>query len=131
MTPATQPAASNIFVVEDDEEMCYLLEFMLKREGFSVTCARDGREAARLIAEIAPPQAVLLDLMLPYRSGHELVRQMRGHEQWRDVPIIVLTGRSGEEDVVRALDAGATDYVVKPFQFNELLARLRRFRKSP
>jgi DNA-binding response OmpR family regulator len=129
-SPAASPVPPAILIVEDNEEMRYLLEFMLAREGFSVRCVPDGRAALSLVGTEPVPDAVLLDVMLPFTSGHELIRHIRADHSWKDVPIIMLTARSGEEDVVRAFDAGASDYIVKPFQIAELLARVRRFRRA-
>lgn len=124
--PETEQTTPTVLVVEDDEQIAYLLEFMLAREGFRVEVAPDGEQAARRLDRAPAPDAVLLDAMLPYRSGLELVRLIRGHEKVRDVPVVMLTGKSGESDIVRALDAGVSDYMVKPFQPSELVARLRR-----
>lgn len=115
-----------VLVVEDDEQIAYLLQFMLTREGFDVEVAVDGRQAAARVEQGPPTDLVLLDVMLPYRSGFELIEVIRGRSAWLRVPIVMLTAKSSEADIVRALDAGATDYVVKPFQPAELVARLRR-----
>lgn len=115
-----------ILVVEDDEQIAYLLQFMLERDGFQVRVARDGREALDLAMRAPLPDGVLLDVMLPYRSGFELIRMLREQPGLQEVPIIMVTAKSGESDIVRALDAGASDYIVKPFQPTELMARLRR-----
>jgi len=119
-----------VLIVEDDEHIAYLLEYMLQREGFATMCAADGRQAERIIESEAPPALVLLDIMLPYRSGIELVSQIRSRHEWAEVPVLMLTAKSQEQDIVAALDAGASDYVVKPFQPNELLARLRRLMRG-
>lgn len=127
MTVSPSPSSS-ILVVEDDEHIAHLLEFILQREGYSVQVANDGRIAQQLIEQTkTPPSLILLDVMLPYVDGFELVRAARKRPEWRDVPIMMLTAKTQEQDIVRALDAGANDYIVKPFQPNELMARLRRF----
>jgi DNA-binding response OmpR family regulator len=77
------------------------------------------------------PDLVLLDVMLPYVDGFEIVGLIRAQPEWRDTPVIMLTAKNTERDTVRALDAGANDFVIKPFQPQELLARLRRFLKTP
>jgi DNA-binding response OmpR family regulator len=115
-----------ILVVEDDEQIAYLLQFMLAREGFQIVIARDGDEALQKVAEPPHPDAVLLDVMLPYRSGFEVIRLIRANPALAHIPLIMLTAKSAEADIVRALDAGATDYILKPFQPVELVARLRR-----
>lgn len=115
-----------ILVVEDDDNIAALLSFMLEREGYAVSVAADGEAAAHAIEHEPPPALVLLDAMLPYRDGMSLLAQIRRHATWKDVPVIMLTARTLERDIVGALDAGANDYVVKPFQPHELLARVRR-----
>jgi two-component system alkaline phosphatase synthesis response regulator PhoP len=119
-----------ILVIEDDDNIAQLLEFMLEREGHAVQILPDGEAARRHIAEQAPPALVLLDFMLPYRDGMTLLGDMRAQGGWGAVPVIMLTAKSLERDIVRALEAGASDYVVKPFQPQELLARVRRFVRS-
>lgn len=116
-----------VLVVEDDEQIAYLLQFMLGREGFNVIVAADGEQAVNHIESISPPSLVLLDVMLPYLDGFELIERIRGKAEWRNVPVIMLTAKSRERDIVHALQAGANDYIVKPFQPGELIARLRRF----
>jgi DNA-binding response OmpR family regulator len=117
---------ASILVVEDDDNIAQLLQFMLEREGHGVTVLADGEAALRHIATEAPPALVLLDAMLPYHDGLTLLREMRALADWAITPVLMLTARSLEADIVRALEAGASDYVVKPFQPQELLARVRR-----
>lgn len=116
-----------VFVVEDDDHIAQLLNFMLVREGYRVQLARDGREARSFIQTQSPPRIALFDVMLPFVDGFELVRVARAQAGWEQLPIVMLTAKTQERDIVRALDEGATDYILKPFQPNELLARLRRF----
>lgn len=116
-----------VLVVEDDDNIAQLLEFMLEREGHAVQLLADGEAARRHIAAEPAPELVLLDSMLPYRDGLALLGDMRSRPEWAATPVIMLTAKSLERDIVRALEAGASDYVVKPFQPQELLARVRRF----
>lgn len=118
---------ADILVAEDDPIVAKLLSHTLTRRGFNVHHALDGRQASRLVQSMAPPRLALLDLMLPYVSGFELITQIRAMPLWSEVPIIVLTSMSQEGSAVRALDAGANDYIVKPFRPDELVARVRRF----
>ena len=113
-------------VVEDNEHVAYMLEFMLERAGYEVILAANGRDAQAAIDNVAPVDVVLLDLMLPYVSGYQLIEEIRANHEWQYVPIVVLSGKVLEEDIVQALDLGANDYVTKPFRPEELLARLRR-----
>jgi DNA-binding response OmpR family regulator len=117
-------------VVEDDQIIVTLLEHMLSRQGFVVRVAHDGRQATDFIDTLPPPTLVLLDVMLPYVDGFELIKKIRGHATWNEVPVIMLTSKSQEQNIVRALDYGASDYLVKPFRPGELLARIRRVTKS-
>ncbi len=116
-------------VVEDDDQIAYLLRFILEREGYAVHLACDGRQAQSLIQELNPPALVMLDIMLPYVDGYQLLGMMREHTGWKDVPILMMTAKSQEKDIVRALDNGASDYIVKPFKPDELRARIKRLVK--
>ncbi len=121
--PSGQPA---VLVAEDDAQIAYLLQFLLEREGYRVLLAPDGREALRLVDETPPTKLVILDVMMPYADGFEVLAHLRAKPEWRRTPVLMLTARSQEKDIVRALDAGAADYVVKPFLPDELKARIRR-----
>lgn len=113
-------------VVEDNEHVAHMLNFLLERAGYDVTVAANGRDAQAAIENIDPFDVVLLDLLLPYISGYQLIVEMRDNPLWQYVPIVVLSGKVLEEDIVKALNLGANDYVTKPFRPEELLARLRR-----
>jgi DNA-binding response OmpR family regulator len=121
--------AATALVVEDDEQLSYILRFILEREGFEVHQAADGRAAEKLMATLAPPAIVTLDVMLPHTDGYELLRRIRSTPGWSAVPVILLTSRSQEKDIVRGLESGANDYLVKPFKPDELRARVRRLAK--
>jgi DNA-binding response OmpR family regulator len=129
MTDKTTDPPSAL-VVEDDELVAEMLRFLLDRQGFRVQLAHDGREGQALIQTMPPPAIALLDVMLPFVDGFQLVTQLRGQPAWSEVPVIMLTAKSQERDIVRALDAGASDYIVKPFQPNELVARVRRLARN-
>ncbi len=118
----TQPPL--VLVVEDEAALVTLLRYNLEREGFRVAEARDGEEAMLQIAE-QMPDLVILDWMLPLMSGIEVCRQLRRLPETRRLPIVMLTARGDEGDKLRGLDAGADDYVTKPFSPSELIARLR------
>lgn len=128
---STDPAPIKILVVEDDDHIAQVLKFMLERQGYPTLLAGDGLAARTIIEqESSIPELILLDVMLPYIDGFELVRLIRSQPAWREIPILMLTAKTMERDIVRALDAGANDYILKPFQPNELLARVRRFLKA-
>lgn len=116
-----------VLVVEDDDHIAQVLRFMLERQGYRVTHLADGRAASEYVAASPEiPDLVLMDVMLPHLDGFEIVALARARADWAAVPILMLTAKNTERDTVRALDAGANDFVSKPFQPNELLARVRR-----
>lgn len=119
-------AAPRILMVEDEEDIGFIIRFLLERNGFAVEHVADGRLALEHIRTGAVPTLVLMDLMLPYHDGLELVERLRGQPGWNAVPVLMLTAKAREADIVRALELGADDYVTKPFQPEELLARIRR-----
>jgi two-component system response regulator MprA len=110
-----------ILVIEDEERIVQFLQRGLAYEGYDVKTALDGERGLDL-AEASPPDLVVLDVMLPELDGLEVCRQLR---QTGDIPILMLTAKDAVEDRVRGLDAGADDYLVKPFALDELLARIR------
>src|SRR5690606_10931139 len=112
-----------ILIVEDERPIREMIAFGLRRGGFEVREAADVREARASIANDRP-DLVLIDWMLPDLSGLELTRTLKRDKDTRDVPIIMLTARSEEQDKVMGLDSGADDYVTKPFSPRELLARI-------
>ncbi|MCX4776916.1 response regulator [Streptomyces sp. NBC_01264] len=112
---------TRVLVVEDDPQLVRALRINLQARKFDVESATDGRSALRLAAT-RKPDVILLDLGLPDMDGIEVIKGVR---DWSRVPILVLSARHTSEDKIRALDAGADDYVTKPFSMDELLARLR------
>jgi two-component system KDP operon response regulator KdpE len=112
---------SRIMVVDDEPQIVRALTINLRARGYEVCAARDGGGALQLAAA-HPPDVVILDLGLPDLDGVDVIAGLRG---WTTVPILVLSGRSDSTDKVDALDAGADDYVTKPFGMDELMARLR------
>ena len=122
--PLPGPARDNrplVLVVDDEESYRQALASGLTREGFAVEAAGDGHEALRLFHRVHP-DLVLLDVMLPDHSGIEICQQMRS---LKPVPIIMVTARDSEVDIVLGLELGASDYVAKPFRLRELVARMR------
>jgi two-component system KDP operon response regulator KdpE len=112
---------TRILVVDDEPQILRALRINLRARGYDVDIAAEGTTALRTAAD-RPPELVVLDLGLPDLDGIDVIRGLRG---WTAVPIIVLSGRAGSSDKVAALDAGADDYVTKPFGIDELLARIR------
>ena len=124
------PAASAL-IVEDDDQISHILRFILEREGYQVHHAPNGRTALELIATLLPPPAVvLLDVMLPHVDGFEILAKLRATAGWEKLPVIMLTARAQEQDIVRGLEAGANDYMVKPFKPEELRVRIRKLVKK-
>lgn len=119
--------ARRILVVDDDVALSEMLQLVLRADGFDTAWCSSGLRAVRVV-ELYRPDLILLDLMLPGRDGVDVCRDLRAES---DVPIVMLTARSDTQDVVLGLEAGADDYVPKPFKPQELLARLRtRLRRS-
>ena len=123
---------SRILVVEDEPAIAELIALNLRHAGFEVTLAGDAEQALVAVDGVLP-SLVVLDWMLPGQSGHALARHWRSDARTRSLPIIMLTARAEETDKVSGLDAGADDYLTKPFSANELLARIRALlrRRSP
>src|SRR2546425_5342993 len=111
-----------ILVVEDDRKVAGFIEQGLREEGYAVDVAPDGDEATTL-AHVYDYDLLVLDVMLPKKNGLQVAAELR--REGRKTPILMLTARDTTEDVVRGLDAGADDYLAKPFKFDELLARVR------
>ena len=111
-----------ILVVEDDRKVASFIEQGLREEGYAVDVAPDGQEATTL-AHVYDYDLIVLDVMLPQKTGLQVATELR--REGRAVPILMLTARDTTEDLVRGLDAGADDYLTKPFKFDELLARVR------
>jgi two-component system alkaline phosphatase synthesis response regulator PhoP len=117
-------AKEKIFVVDDEEDILELLRFNLSREGCQVFCASSGEEALRLVrSEI--PDLVVLDLMLPGIDGLEVTRRLKSDPNTKHLPIVMLTAKGEEADIVTGLELGADDYVTKPFSPRILVARVR------
>lgn len=115
-------SAPQVLVVDDDQDLLASLERGLRLAGFDIRTARDGAAALDSVAQV-PPDAVVLDVTMPHVDGVEVVRRLRGIGD--DVPVLLLSARTGVDDRVLGLEAGADDYLVKPFAFDELVARLR------
>ena len=120
-----------ILVVEDEADILDVLEYTLAREGFRVLSTRDGTEAAG-IARREAPRLVLLDLMLPGLDGLEVCRKLKSDAVTRDIPVVMLTAKGEESDIILGLGLGADDYVTKPFSPKELVARVKAvLRRGP
>ncbi|MBA4138679.1 MAG: response regulator [Opitutus sp.] len=128
-TPSSPEPAPRILAAEDDATTRRLIEFKLKRDGFIVEMHPNGED---LLAR-APtfhPGLVILDLMMPIKDGYSTLRALKNDPALAHVPVLMLSGKNQEEDVVRCLNAGAADYMVKPFSPEELVVRVRKLLKS-
>ncbi len=114
-----------IVLAEDEPQIARLVEFKLKKEGYQVTWKENGEEALKAIKE-EKPDLILLDIMMPVMDGYEVLRQVKEDESLKDIPVIMLTARAQERDVVKGIGSGAEDYITKPFHPAELLARVKR-----
>jgi len=122
--------AKRILVCDDDEMLVDLLQYRLEARGFEVLVARDGGEALAM-AEGELPDAIVLDAMMPVMNGEQVLRTLRAGEAGRDIPVIMLTARKQERDIVGALELGANEYMIKPFIPEELITRLSRLLEAP
>jgi two-component system phosphate regulon response regulator PhoB len=122
--PEARVTQKHILVVEDEEDIRELIAYNLEREGYQVTQVKSGEEAIATALE-TEPQIILLDLMLPGLGGLEVCRELRARPETAEIPIVILSARGEESDVVTGLELGADDYMTKPFSPRELLARLR------
>ena len=116
--------SAKIMIIEDDPDICEILEYNLKQEDFDVDVFHDGQQGLDAILK-QPPDLVLLDLMLPGKNGMEIARTIRKEEQTFNLPIIMITARSEEMDILHGLEQGADDYVTKPFRPKEVIARVK------
>lgn len=117
-------ANEHILVVDDEPDILALVEYNLQKEGFKVTCVTSG-EAALVAARSRQPDLIVLDLMLPGVDGLEVCRRLKADAAGKHIPIVMLTAKGGEADVVTGLELGAADYVTKPFSPRVLVARVK------
>jgi DNA-binding response OmpR family regulator len=113
-----------ILVADDEEDLRELVTYRLSRSGYNVIGAEDGQKAFELASE-RTPDLMVLDVMMPKLDGYELTRRVRAEAALRSIPVILLTARSQESDIDRGFEVGADDYLKKPFNPDELVARVR------
>ena len=121
------PSPISILLVEDDAFTASLVQFMLERQQMQVTCVADGRKALQLLAETPSFDAVLLDWLMPQVSGMEVLMKFKQSPEWAAIPVVMLSAVDDGQEIARAFKAGASDYLTKPFDPQEMLARLTRF----
>jgi len=123
-------AKKKILVCDDDPLLLELIDFRLRARGYDVVVAKDGTEAMSLVAS-ERPSLVVLDAMMPRMGGFEVLTRIKSDDDLSHIPVIMLTARKGERDIVSALERGAEDYLVKPFIPDELIARLSKILSKP
>jgi DNA-binding response OmpR family regulator len=116
--------SQKILVAEDQQHIRSLIEYKLKNSGYTVVCAEDGRTALEKAGEILP-DLILLDVMMPLMTGFEVLAALKENEKTRNIPILMVTAQSKEDEVLKGLELGADDYITKPFSPNELAARVK------
>jgi len=117
-------AKEKILVADDEKDILELLKFKLSREGYQVTCAASGEEALSRV-RLEPPDLIVLDLMLPGIDGIEVTRELKNDPDTKNIPIVMLTAKGEEADIVTGLELGADDYITKPFSPRILIARVK------
>ncbi len=120
---------SKILVAEDSTTVMAIVEHKLKNSGFDVHCAKDGEEALEK-AQKVKPDLILLDVIMPVIDGFQVLKKLKQDESLRDIPVIFLTSKGMEADMVKGFEYGAIDYIVKPFSPDVLLARVTRALRS-
>ncbi|HMV54068.1 MAG TPA: response regulator [Rhodocyclaceae bacterium] len=113
-----------VLIVDDEPNIVISLEFLMKREGFEVSVARDGEEALRKVEE-STPDVMLLDVMMPKKTGYEVCQQIRANPSLSGVKIVMLTAKGRDTEVAKGLDLGADAYMTKPFSTKDLVAQVR------
>jgi len=121
---ADDAAAQRILVVDDEDDLLELLRYNLSREGYQVTCVATGEDALRSVRR-QPPDLIVLDVMLPGIDGLEVCRRLKSESKTREIPIVMLTAKSEESDIVAGLEHGSDDYIAKPFSPRVLVARVK------
>jgi two-component system phosphate regulon response regulator PhoB len=121
---AADASAQRILVVDDEDDLLELLRYNLSREGYQVTCVATGEDALRSVRR-QPPDLIVLDVMLPGIDGLEVCRRLKSESKTREIPIVMLTAKSEESDIVAGLEHGSDDYIAKPFSPRVLVARVK------
>ncbi len=115
---------ASILVVDDEPNIVLSLEFIMQKEGYDVSVARDGEEALQAIKE-KTPDLVLLDIMMPAMSGYEVCQRIRANPEWKDIRIVMLTAKGRDVDQEKGMAMGADDYITKPFATRDLMAKVK------
>lgn len=113
-----------ILVAEDQQHIRSLIEYKLKNSGYNVICVEDGNAALKTAQELKP-NLIMLDVMMPLMTGFEVLAALKQDDATKNIPILLVTAQSKEEEVLKGLELGAEDYITKPFSPNELVARIK------
>ena len=119
-------AQPSILLIEDSDDCVRMLNFLFTRQGYTIFHAKDGIEAQTMIDTINRPSVVILDMMLPYADGLQLLANIRNNPSWNNVPVMMLTSDDTTQTVVKAFELGVNDFVVKPYKPMELVVRVKR-----
>jgi DNA-binding response OmpR family regulator len=124
----SDPHNRNIIFAEDNKEIASLVNFKLKKEGYNLIYFPNGDGVVEKVKEIRP-DIVITDIMMPFKNGIEILKEIKDDPDIANIPVIILTSKSKEEDIVAGLGFGASDYILKPFSPTELIARIKRILK--
>ena len=116
---------ARVLVIEDDDHIWKIIQYKLKSENHEPIWANDGLKAMKLLEEIKP-DLIISDIMVPYMDGIQILKEIRSKEELKDIPVIMLTSKSQEKDVIHGLKMGAQDYITKPFSPAELILRVNK-----
>ena len=115
-----------ILIVDDEKDIVETLAFMLKTKGFECICAYDGEEGLSL-AKSSNPDLIILDVMMPKINGYKICRLLKFDNKYKNIPIIMITARSQDEDKIIGEETGADEYITKPFEFSEVLEKINKY----
>lgn len=120
---------AKVLIIEDDEHIWKLIEYKLKKEKHDLVWACDGLKALKIL-ETIKPDLIISDIMVPYMDGIQILKKIKASDKLKDIPVIMLTSKAQEKDIIRGLELGAQDYMSKPFSPSELILRVNKVLKS-
>jgi len=120
-----------VFVIEDDEDLLQILKYNLEKEGYTLHTARDGLRALWEMGKKERPDCILLDLMMPSPNGFEVCDYLKSSEDYREIPLIIISAKNSGEDIEKALELGADAYLPKPFSLDNLLHIVKKYSSAP
>jgi DNA-binding response OmpR family regulator len=120
---------ARVLVIEDEDHIWKIIQYKLKNENHEPVWAKDGLKAMQILEEMKP-DLIISDIMVPYLDGLQILKEIKKKDELKDIPVIMLTSKSQEKDVITGLELGAQDYITKPFSPTELILRVNRALKS-